>query len=134
MEHPVLLFDGVCNLCNHMVVFILRYENGNNIRFAPLQSEAAAKLLNQNKVKINVNEMNTIVFLYNGKIYMRGEAAFKIAGFLKIPFSLIAIFRFLPNALTNNIYDVISKYRYRIFGSRQQCMVPDAKWKDRFLK
>lgn len=134
MEQPVLLFDGVCNLCNYLVVFILRYENGNNIKFASLQSEAAAKLLKQYQVKLLEKELDTLVFIFEGKVFVRSDAALKIAGFMKKPISYVTVLKFLPLSLLNFLYDLVAKYRYRIFGRQAQCMVPEEKWDDRFLK
>ncbi len=131
MVNTLLLFDGVCNLCNGLVRFILRHERNPVIRFAALQSIPADSSL----IKLIPNTIgpSTIVFMENNKTYVKSEAAFKIAAHLRRPWSWLSWFRFLPRPVSDFVYDLIAKYRYRLFGKSESCMVPDAKYLPRFL-
>jgi len=134
MEQPVLLFDGVCNLCNYTVRFILKNEKNNRILFAPLQSAAALKLIKQYRIPLNQDTTGSVVFIEEGKVYLRSAAAFRIAGYMKNPYSIISRLNFIPAALTDFFYNLIAGSRYRVFGKRPDCMVPDKNIRSRFLE
>jgi len=132
MHNPILLFDGVCNLCNGMMKFVLSHEKESVIRFAALQSAAGQKVLEQFNRK-NIN-LKSILYIENDIIYEKSDAAFKIANHLSAPWSWIVFFRFVPVKIRDYLYDLISKHRYRIFGKSSSCMLPDPKWEQRFLQ
>ena len=128
---PIVLFDGMCNLCNGAVRFIMKYERNKELKFSSLQSDTGKRLL-KDYSHIIINS-DSIVYIYNGKAYTESDAAIKIASYLKYPWSLLNTVRFLPESLTNFIYRIIARNRYRIFGRRDSCMVPDEKELDRFV-
>lgn len=128
---PVLIFDGVCSLCNGLVHFVLRHEKQPLIRFTPLQSEQAKALFK--KHHINQPASNSVVFIVDDRVFLESEAAFKLAGYLKFPYSTFVIFKILPLFITNGFYRVVANNRYKVFGKRDSCMVPDAHTSKRFL-
>ncbi len=130
MNNPVLLFDGVCNLCNGVVRFLLLHEKNQVIKFAALQSDAGKIILDSMGQNI---QYNSIVFIENNVVFEKSKAAFKITKYLKFPWSLFAGFSFLPLIITDTVYDFISNNRYRIFGKSENCMLPDKTNKSRFL-
>ena len=128
---PIVLFDGVCNLCNTSVRFILAYNRKENLRFASLQSEFAKKLLAQHQVDI---EMDTVVFVENGEIFTRSSAGFEISKHLIYPWRAMYYFKYIPKNITDWIYKLIARNRYQWFGKKDQCMVPKPEWKHRFME
>ena len=131
MEKPILLFDGVCNLCNGFVQFVLSNEKNSNINFASLQSEIGQKLLKD--FKVTQKGLESIVFIENGKVYEKSSAVLKIARHLKMPWNLASAFTIVPQFLSNGVYDLVAKNRYRMFGKKEVCWIPEPKWKSRFI-
>ena len=132
MNNPVLLFDGVCNLCNGMVQFVLKHENETTILFGAMQSETAQIYLE--KFHINPSDKRSVIFIDNDVVYIKSEAAFRIAGYLKTPWSWARHFSFMPRSVSNFFYDIVARHRYRIFGKSENCFVPSAEFESRFLK
>lgn len=131
MNNPVLLFDGVCNLCNAMVKFILNHEKNQSIQFAALQSPAA-----QRNLRTEISEkfyLESIIFIDNNIVYRNSEAVFRIAIYMKFPYSVLRIFRILPVWISDFFYRIVSKNRYSLFGKSNTCQIPDSKWIHRFL-
>lgn len=127
----ILLFDGVCNLCNRVIRFVIRRDKSDNIRFAPLQSEVSAELLL--KFNIDPGKTDSVVYLARGKVYLKSSAVLHllkdIGGGWKILFGLIIIPRFIRDFF----YELIAKNRYRLFGKKDHCMVPSEEVKLKFL-
>jgi len=131
MEKPILLFDGICNLCNGFVQFVLSNEKDSDITFASLQSETGQKLLKD--FKVTQKGLESIVFIENGKVYEKSSAVLKITKHLKMPWNLASGFAIVPQFLSNGIYDLVAKNRYRMFGKKEVCWIPEPKWKNRFI-
>ena len=131
-DQYVLLFDGVCNLCNASVVFVLKHERTAQIRFASLQSDAAKKLLLQHKYKFK--DLRSILFIEGGEIYERSEAVLRISGHLKYPWRLAKVFRVLPRNWLDRAYDLIADNRYRWFGKKESCTTFLPEHKNRFIQ
>lgn len=130
-NHPVILFDGVCNFCNGVVNFIIKRDRGNVFKFAPLQSLQAKKLLSD---KLAGEEaLKSIVLLENDKIYTRSTAALRICRHLYGPSRLLYGFIIIPAFIRDIFYKIISKYRYRWFGKREECMIPTPEIRTKFL-
>lgn len=127
----VILFDGVCNLCNGVVRFIIKRDKKKRFRFAALQSAAAMELFN--KRKLDLPEMNTIIYIRNERIYYKSDAALLILQDLGGVWKLVASFRIFPLFIRNRVYNLIAKWRYKTFGKREVCMVPTEDFSDRFL-
>lgn len=130
-EPPVILFDGICNLCNTSVQFIIKRDPQSYFKFAALQSEAGITL--QKKYNLPVDKWQSVILVSHGKVYDRSSAALHIAKKLSGPISLLYIFIIVPAFLRNFIYDWIAKNRYKWFGKRNECMIPTPELKSRFI-
>ena len=127
----VILFDGVCNLCNNSVKFIIKNDKRNIFKFAPLQSEYGINI--QNRHNINTNEINSIILIDGEKIYTKSNAALHIAKGLNAPFFVFYIFIIIPVFIRNFIYDLIAKNRYKWFGKKENCRIPTPEGREKFL-
>ena len=130
-SNPVLLFDGVCNLCNGFVQFVLRFEAKPEIFFSPLQSQFAIEL--QKKMHLNPEKMDSLVFVKNDEVYLKSNAVLQILKHLRGPMRILSVVSIVPEWLRDKIYDKIAKSRYRLFGQRETCMIPTKEQGARFL-
>lgn len=130
-EHPVLLFDGVCNLCNGSIQFVIERDPAAQFRFAPLQSPVAQELLAE--CGYESDTLDSIVLVENGECYAKSDAVIRTARHLGLPYSLLRPFGVLPARLRNLFYDFVAERRYRWFGRREQCMMPTPDLERRFL-
>jgi predicted DCC family thiol-disulfide oxidoreductase YuxK len=130
-EHPVVLFDGVCNLCNGSVQFIIARDPSAHFRFAPLDSAAARSLIGESAPLGAVPD--SIVLMDHRRMYTRSAAALRIARRLRFPWPLLYALIIVPRPLRDAIYDFIARNRYRWFGKRDTCMVPSPELRARFL-
>jgi predicted DCC family thiol-disulfide oxidoreductase YuxK len=124
----LVLFDGVCNLCNTSVQKVIRNDRKKLFHFASLQSSAGKKIL----ADYNVIS-DSILYLRKGKIFQKSGAALRIALRLRFPYPLLGIFLVIPWFLRDPVYDLIARKRYKWFGRKDQCMIPEPELKDRFL-
>ncbi|RPJ26370.1 MAG: DUF393 domain-containing protein [Chloroflexi bacterium] len=128
----IILFDGVCNLCNGSVIFILQREKKPTFQFASIQSEAGKELLEGCGLPQDYAE--AIVFIDRGMVQLGSTAALKIGGYLKFPWSFLARLGFvIPKSIRDWVYHQIAQHRYQWFGKREVCMVPTKDLKARFL-
>jgi predicted DCC family thiol-disulfide oxidoreductase YuxK len=119
-ENPIILFDGVCNLCNGAVDFLIRKDRKRQFRFVALQSEGGILI----RQKFNVPaDCDSVILIYNEKIYYESEAALKISELLHFPWKMAKVFRIIPLKLRNRIYKWIARNRYKWFGKRNLCRV-----------
>jgi predicted DCC family thiol-disulfide oxidoreductase YuxK len=131
-KEAIILFDGVCNLCNSSVQFVLQHDNKNQFLFASLQSDAAHKLLLQ--FNYENDEMMSIILIEDDKIYDKSTAALKIGKKLHPPWNFLYSFIIIPKALRDFIYNIIANNRYRWFGKRETCLLYNGKYKNRFIQ
>jgi len=131
-EHPVVLFDGVCNLCNGAVNFIIDRDPDGYFRFAPLQSDVAEQHLADTDAAGAT--LDTIVLVEDGDAYVRSTAALRIARRLSGPWPLLYAAMVVPRPVRDAVYDWVAEHRYDWFGKRDQCRVPTPDLKDRFLE
>jgi predicted DCC family thiol-disulfide oxidoreductase YuxK len=131
MDHPVVIFDGVCNLCNASVSFIIRHDPEAVFHFAPLQSEAAHNLLKGESIPID--SIDSVLLVDGGNVYTESTAALMIARKLKGLWRLFYGFMIIPRPFRDAVYRLVARNRYRIFGKREQCMVPEPEVLSRFL-
>ena len=127
----IVLFDGVCNLCNGAVQFLLRRDRRRRFRFAALQSAAGRALLAE--YGLPTETLETLVVLESGKARLRSAAALHLARRLPWPWPLLAVFTILPRPLRDALYAFVARHRYRWFGRRESCRLPSAETADRFL-
>ena len=128
---PTILFDGVCNLCNGTVHFIIKRDKKKLIRYAALQSDTGLQLLQQSG--LTWKDMQSFVFIESKKVYTRSTAALKVCRYLKAGWPLFYGFIIVPRFIRDGIYNLIARNRYKWFGKREQCMVPSQEIKSRFL-
>ena len=126
-----ILFDGVCNLCNGFVTFVIARDPGAHFRFAPLSSPAAAGILRSAGVTLPIAD--TIVLVEEGRPYFRSDAPLRIARRLPLPWPLAYAFIVVPRVIRDRAYDFVAAHRYRWFGRRETCMMPTAELRNRFL-
>jgi predicted DCC family thiol-disulfide oxidoreductase YuxK len=129
--HPILLFDGVCNLCNASVQWVLLHDKKGVFRFAAQQSEAGQELLKRHGR--HTSTFDSVVLVDGDRIYIQSDAAIEVAVRLGGIWRLMGIFKIVPKVVRNGIYDWIARNRFRWFGKREQCMLPRPEWKERFL-
>lgn len=130
-EHPVILFDGVCNLCEGFVQFVIRRDPEAVFRFAPLQSAPGEALLGE--CGWDASPLEGVVLVERGRCYRKSDAIIRAAMRLGWPYRLLGPTRFLPRPLRNAIYDFIADRRYGWFGQKEQCLVPTPDIRSRFL-
>ena len=130
-QGPILLFDGVCNLCSSSVQFVLERNSKDNIRFASLQSEFGVNALKDSNLPADYTD--SLVLLENGKTYVKSDAALRLNRHMDGLWRLGAVFLIVPSFIRNWVYDIVAKYRYRWFGKKDVCWIPEKKWESRFL-
>ena len=128
---PLILFDGVCNLCNRSVQFIIKRDTKKQFLFASLQSDAAKNILLQHNLKNY--DPDTILLIEDAQLYQKSTAALRIARKLDGPWRLLYLLIFVPRFIRDYFYVIVANNRYRWFGKRDSCMVPGAALKERFL-
>ena len=129
---PVILFDGVCNLCAASVQFILKRERAPKFRFASLQSDVGQDYMRR-YASPEYQSINTIILISGDKVYYKSSAALRIARTLSFPWPILSIFLIIPEKLRDLAYDFIGQRRYKWFGKMDACWVPDKSVSDRFL-
>lgn len=131
-DKKIILFDGVCNLCDKSVQIIIKNDKKDVFRFVALQSELGEKIINH--IKIDRSKTDSII-LYepNYAYYYKSKAAFKIAANLGEFYSICSLFRFLPTSFSDFLYDYIAKNRYKWYGKKDQCMIPTKETLSKFL-
>jgi len=128
----IILFDGVCNLCDNTVQHIIKHDKNDIFRFVALQSELGQKIINY--IGIDTSKTDSIILYEPGRAYYyKSEAAIKIAKELRGIYFLLGIFSFIPKSLSNKVYDYIAKNRYKWYGRKDECMIPTPELKAKFL-
>ena len=130
-EKPVILFDGICNLCNSSVRFVLKNDSREQFLFTSIQSDAAKNLLLHLNYKNN--QMNSILLVDQGKILERSDAVLRIAAGLRFPWNLLQAFKILPTGFRDRVYDWIADNRYRWFGKKDRCLFGIPEYENRFI-
>ncbi|TQI70772.1 putative DCC family thiol-disulfide oxidoreductase YuxK [Gramella sp. Hel_I_59] len=131
-KHKIILFDGVCNLCNNAVQFIIKHDRKDRFRFASLQSEIGKGLIEERG--FDHEDLDSIMLIEPGVAYYRkSTAALEISRDLDGGYSLLKNFLFLPEGLRDSIYDLVASNRYKWFGKKDNCMIPTPELKSKFL-
>ncbi len=132
-EHKkLILFDGVCNLCNASIQYIIKHDHKDVFRYAALQSEVGENIIE--KYKIDTSKTDSIILYSEGNgITYKSTAALKIASQLAFPLNLMFIFIVVPTFIRNWVYDYIAKNRYKWYGQKDECMIPTPELKSKFL-
>ena len=137
----VVLFDGVCNFCDASVNFVIERDRDGFFKFAPLQSETGMKLASEHGLESRVADVavdgsipiDSVILIEDGKAYTHSTAALRIARHLEKPWSWTYAFIVVPAPMRDFIYRLFAKYRYRFFGRKDECMLPNAEIRARFL-
>ncbi len=127
----IILFDGVCNLCNGAVLFVIKRDPNDLFRFAALQSEKGQALAQQ--YSIDTAKVDSIILIENGKSYTKSSAALRIARHLKSGYRVLSVFLIIPAVIRNWVYDFVARNRYRWYGKKDQCMIPTPALQSKFL-
>jgi predicted DCC family thiol-disulfide oxidoreductase YuxK len=131
-DKKIILFDGVCNLCDKSVQLIIKNDKNDIFRFVALQSELGEQIIKH--IGIDRSKTDSIVLYEPGSVYYyKSQAAFKIAKDLSGFYSVLSLFQFLPISLTDFFYDYIAKNRYKWYGKKDQCMIPTKETLNKFL-
>ncbi len=129
----IILFDGLCNLCDASVQFIIKRDKKDIFRFVSLQSDLGQELLQQ--LPISTQKIDSIILYESDKAYYyKSEAVFEIVKSIGGFFYCLLIFKWLPTAVTNTIYDYIARNRYRWWGKKESCLVPSQELQSKFLE
>ena len=132
MADNLVFFDGVCNLCNSTVQFLLKIDKQQRLKFGSLQGEAAQKTLPSFNIRTEM--LTSIVFIHNNKAYTESTAILEIFKAIGGCWSTLFIFKIIPIFIRDGIYRIIARNRYQWFGRKKQCMVPKPEYTSRFLK
>jgi predicted DCC family thiol-disulfide oxidoreductase YuxK len=128
----IILFDGVCNLCNSSVQFVIKRDKKDLFRYAALQSTIGEKLVAERN--IDTSQVDSIVLIEPGvAYYTKSDAALEIAQDLGGLWKLMGIFTWIPTSIRNAIYDFVARNRYKWFGKKDACMIPTPELKAKFL-
>lgn len=129
-KHKIILFDGLCNLCNTSINFVIKNDKKRVFRFAPIQTNFGKTTLK--KYHINTKDTDSIILIDEDKNYIKSTAALYIAKELSGAYPLLFCFMIVPKFIRNWIYDFVAKNRYKWFGKKVSCMIPTPELKDIF--
>ena len=129
--NPILLFDGVCNLCNGAVQFVIKFDSKNTLRFTALQSDTGQQILEH--FNLPKEDIFSVILVENGKVYVRSSAALRMYKNMGGFWSLMYLFIIIPRPVRDAVYNFIAKNRYKWFGKKESCMIPTPELKSRFL-
>lgn len=127
-----IIFDGICNFCNRTVNIILKYDRQAYFQFAPSQSNAAIEIMQQHR--IDQTSIDSVILIDNEKVFTKTDAVVQIATHLSGWPKLFRYIKFIPKPIRDVGYDLIANNRYRLFGKKDHCMIPDASIRHRFLQ
>ncbi len=130
-QKPIILFDGVCNLCNNSVQFVIKHDTSNKFMFAALQSIKGQILLQQ--YNLPQQGFNSFVLLQNEKVFLKSTAALNVVKQLNGPVKLLYGFIIVPAFIRNAVYNFIARNRYKWFGKKDSCIIPTPALQSRFL-
>lgn len=130
-NYKIILFDGVCNLCNSAINFIIKRDKNDVFKFAALQSEIGRELTSQ--YKIDTSKVDSIILIDGKKDYDKSSAALHIAKNMSGAYPLLFGCMIFPKFIRNGVYDYIARNRYKWFGKQESCMIPTPELKAKFL-
>lgn len=129
-KHPLVLFDGVCNLCNSSVNFIIKRDKKAVFRFVPSQSEMGKRLIDKHFTDF---DLQTVVLIDDARAYTKSDAFLRIMNQLGGFWKTFLLLKIIPRPIRDFFYDLIARNRYRIFGKKDSCMIPSPEVKNRFI-
>ncbi len=138
----IVLFDGICNFCNSSVNFVIERDPHGYFKFAPLQSDTGRELTAKFGIETAVtangedaggDPIDSVILLEDGKVFTHSEAALRIAARLEGGWKWLGVLRIVPAAVRDAIYRLVARWRYRVFGKMDACMIPTPDVRSRFL-
>jgi predicted DCC family thiol-disulfide oxidoreductase YuxK len=130
-DKPLILFDGVCNLCNGSVQFVIKHDKESKFLFTSLQSDKGQEILKH--LGLKTDNFDSFILLDKGEIYTKSSGVLKEAAILGGWFKIFTIFYLVPTFIRDLFYSFVAKNRYRFFGKKDACMIPTPELKARFL-
>jgi len=131
-QKDILLFDGVCNLCNSSINFVIDHDPDQKFKFAALQSDFGQKKLKE--LNLNTKDIDSIVLLSNNEVHVKSTAALKVAKKLSGGWPILYALIIIPPFIRHAVYNLIAKNRYKIWGRTDQCRIPTPELKQRFIE
>ena len=132
-DKKIILFDGICNLCDTSVKLIIKHDKNDVFRFASLQSNIGQEIINH--IGVDISKIDSIILYEPGIAYFyKAQAAIRIANELGGVYHFLSLFSILPNSILNFGYDYIAKNRYKWYGKKEQCLIPTTEQKAKFLE
>lgn len=132
-DKKIILFDGICNLCNSAVQFVIKRDKKDVFRFVALQSDLGKEICNY--IGVDQKEIDSMILYESGiAYYYKSEAVLKIASYLGSFYSLLSVFKIIPTKISDFVYDYVAKNRYRWYGKKEYCMIPTPELKAKFLE
>lgn len=131
ITHEIILFDGVCNLCNGTVQFVIKRDESGRFRFASLQSEFGKQVIDKFKIPAN---LSTFILIEEARIYKKSTAALRVARKLVFPWKLLFAFILIPRFIRDAVYNYVARNRFKFFGKRENCWIPSADLKHLFIE
>ena len=131
-DKKIILFDGVCNLCESSVQFVIKHDKKDIFRFVAIQSDLGQEIIKH--IGIDISKTDSIILYEPGiAYYYKSEAALRIAKELGGIYGLLRLFSVFPQALLNSIYDYVAKNRYQWYGKKEACLIPTLELRAKFL-
>ncbi|MFC7251370.1 thiol-disulfide oxidoreductase DCC family protein [Halomicroarcula sp. GCM10025324] len=130
LDQPILLFDGVCNLCNGFVRFVVQFDAAGEFLFAPLQSDVGQELSRRHNLK--TEDFDSVVLVEDGEVYTKSTAVLRVCRRLDGPWPLLTPLSAVPTGISDSVYDLVAENRYRVFGKKDACPVPEPELRERF--
>ena len=131
VEGPLILFDGVCVMCSGFVAFVIKRDPQARFRFVAAQTPLGQSLLS--RLELSTTDFESSILIEDGRAWFKSEGSIRMAEGLGFPWSLAAVFRALPMAWRDRLYETVARNRLRWFGKRETCYRPDPKFADRFI-
>jgi predicted DCC family thiol-disulfide oxidoreductase YuxK len=132
MREPLILFDGVCNLCNAWVRFLVRHDPAGIFRFVPQQSPIGQAIIEEHLR--GASQLSSVILIEDNSIYTESDAVLQILARLSPPWSWIALLRILPRRIRDACYRFVVRHRYQWFGRTEVCQIPSADIRSRFVE
>jgi len=130
-KHPILFFDGLCNLCNGYIQFVIKRDPDSRFRFAALQSDFAKEYFKEDPALIK--DVHTVIMVEDGKRYSHSDVGLRMCAHLGGLWPILQVLKYLPKGFRDSIYNWVAKNRYRWFGKKDSCMIPTPELQARFL-
>ena len=127
----IVIFDGICNLCEYSIQFMVKRDSKAKFKFVSAHSETGKSL--QSLYEIDTIKDGTVILIKDKLPLIKSDAALEIAGDLDGIWSYLSVFKFIPKKARDYLYTQVSKHRYQLFGKKDECLLPDKNLRDRFL-